>query len=34
MKIARAPKDPMTRKALKALREAVAEVVAEHQREG
>ena len=34
MKIIRTPKDPMTRKALKALREAVAEVVEQHRREG
>jgi hypothetical protein len=34
MKFARRPKDPMTRKALKALREAVAEVVEQHRREG
>lgn len=34
MKTATKPKNPMTRKALTALREAVAEVVEEHRREG
>jgi len=34
MKTARRPKNSMTRKALTALQEAVAQVVAEHQRDG
>jgi hypothetical protein len=34
MKRASTPKNPMTRKALAALREAVAQVVEEHRREG
>jgi type IV secretory pathway protease TraF len=34
MKTARKPKDPMTRKALTALRDAVARVVEKHRREG
>jgi hypothetical protein len=34
MKTAIKPKNPMTRKALAALREAVAQVVEEHQRDG
>jgi uncharacterized protein YicC (UPF0701 family) len=34
MKKATRPKDPLTRKALKALQSAVAQVVEEHRREG
>jgi len=34
MKTARHPKNSMTRKALTALQEAVAQVVAEHRRDG
>jgi hypothetical protein len=34
MKTASRPKNPMTRKALTALREAVAQVVEKHRREG
>lgn len=34
MKTASKPKNPMTRKALTALQEAVAQVVQEHQRDG
>lgn len=34
MKLAAKPKNPMTRKALTALQEAVAQVVEQHQRDG
>jgi hypothetical protein len=34
MKMARKPKNPMTRKALTALQDAVAQVVEKHRRDG